>query len=47
VVHIEAVIAVDELGEIEEVEPPDGVSEAFGEGEGVEAGAAQEDGVTE
>ena len=37
VVEVEAVVAVEELGEIEEIEPPDAVGEAFGDGEGVEA----------
>ena len=40
VVEVEAVVLVEELGEIEEIEPPDGVGEALGDGEGVEAAAA-------
>ena len=30
-VEVEAVVVVEELGEIEEIEPPDGIGEAFGE----------------
>ena len=37
VVEVEAVVVVEELGEIEEIEPPDGVGEALGDEEGVEA----------
>ncbi|MCU1224573.1 MAG: hypothetical protein JWQ42_2666 [Edaphobacter sp.] len=35
--QIQAVVLVEKLGEIEEIEPPDGISEAFGDREGVEA----------
>jgi len=45
VVEVEAVVVVEELGQIEEVKPPDGVGEAFGEAEGPEAAMAEEDGV--
>ena len=45
VVEIEAVVVVEEFGEIEEIEPPDGVGEAFGEAEGPEAAMAEKDGV--
>ena len=42
-VEVEAVVVVEELGEIEEVEPPDAVGEAFADGEGVGAAVAQQD----
>ena len=35
--EVKAVVFIKELGEIEEIEPPDGIGEAFGEGEGVES----------
>ncbi len=38
----EAIVAIEELGEIEEIEPPDAVGESLGEGEGVEAAVAEE-----
>src|SRR5487761_197786 len=45
VVEIKTVVLVEKLGEIEEIEPPDGIGETFGDGEGVEAAVTQEDGV--
>ncbi len=45
VAEIEAVVVVEELGEIEEIEPPDGVGDSFGDAEGPEAAMAQKDGV--
>ncbi len=45
VVQVEAVVVVEELGEIEEIEPPDGVGEALGDEEGPEAAMAEQDGV--
>ena len=40
----EAVVAIEELREIEEIEPPDAVGEAFAYGEGPEAAAAEDGG---
>ena len=45
VVQVEAVVVVEKLGEIEEIEPPDGVGETLGDEEGPEAAMAEEDGV--
>ena len=37
-------MSLKELGQIEEIEPPDGVGESFADGEGVEAAVAEQDG---
>ncbi len=43
--EVEAVVVVEEFGQIEEVEPPDGVGKALGDEEGPESAVAGEDGV--
>src|SRR5271170_6990941 len=45
VAEIKAVVIVEELGKIEEIEPPDGVREPLGYEEGPEAAVMQKDGV--
>ncbi len=45
VVEIEPVVIVEELREIEEVEPPDGIGESLSDTEGPEAAMAHQDGV--
>ena len=41
VAEIEAVVVVEELGEIEEIEPPDGIGESLAEAERIEAAMAE------
>ena len=43
--ELEAVVAIEKLGQIEEIEPPDAVGKRLADGEGIEAGAAQQNGV--
>ncbi len=45
VVEVEAIVIVEEFGEIEEVEPPDGVGDAFSYEKSPEAAVAQKNGV--
>ena len=37
VFEVEVVVFIEELGEVEEVEPPDGIGETFGDAEGPES----------
>ena len=43
VVQVQVVVVVQEFGEIEEVEPPDGVGQPFADEKGPEATVAQQD----
>ncbi len=45
VVQVQAVVVVEELGEIEEVKPPDGVGDAFSDEKSPEAAVAEKNGI--
>jgi len=45
VAEIQAVVVVEKFREIEEIEPPDGVGDAFGNAKGPESSMANKDGV--